>query len=145
MNTSQLHFKILSFEDLEIILPLALQLNKEYTSKKLSVYFSEMFGYKNYTCFGLFFNKQIIGLTSGWTTTKLYSGKQLEIDNVIIDSNYQSKGYGTYLEQKISQWCKDRNYKSIELNTYIMNSRSHKFYFNQGYEIIGFHFEKSIE
>ncbi len=145
MDTAQLHFRLLTLDDIDLIIPLTLQLNKDYASEKLKTYLIEMFDYKNYNCFGLFLDTKLVGLSSGWTATKLYSGKQLEIDNVVIDSKHQSKGYGALLEKEIYAWCKQRNYKSIELNTYVMNSRSHKFYFNQGYEIIGFHFEKDIK
>jgi len=144
MSESQVHIKLLTIKDIPGILPLVLQLNKEYKEVQMLIYLNEMFEYKTYTCFGLFLEEELIGVTSGWTTTKLYSGKQLEIDNVIIDTKHQSKGYGKIMEEQITDWCKDRNYKSIELNTYVRNSRSHKFYFNQGYEIIGYHVEKEL-
>ena len=33
---------------------------------------------------------------------------------------------------------------TVELNTYVTNDRSHKFYFNQGYSILGYHFQKEL-
>lgn len=144
MTQDNLHTKALSITDIPEILPLILQLNKDYKEAQMLIYLNEMFEYKTYTCFGLFLKDKLIGVTSGWTTTKLYSGKQLEIDNVIINKQYQSKGYGTFFDNSISDWCKERNYKTIELNSYVQNSRSHKYYFNQGYEIIGYHFEKDL-
>ena len=75
---------------------------------------------------------------------RIYCGKQLELDNVIIDSNIQSKGYGTYFIDAIKKWAKQNNYQSIGLNTYTENSRSHKFYFNQDFKILGFHFEQNL-
>lgn len=143
-TTDPLHIKLLTKEDIPAILPIILQLNKEYKEVLMQVYLNEMFEYKTYTCFGLFLRNQLIGVTSGWTTTKLYSGKQLEVDNVVIDYQHRSKSYGNFFEEEIEAWCKSRNYKTIELNTYVGNSRSHKFYFNQGYEIIGYHFEKEL-
>lgn len=140
----QLEFKILERGNIDEMLPLVLQLNSKYVETIMVEYLNEMFDYNTYKCFGIYIKDKLIGLSSGWTTTKLYSGKQLEIDNVIIDQNLQSNGYGKFLEEKISEWCRSRGYKSIELNTYVRNSRSHKFYFNQGYEIIGYHFEKSL-
>jgi len=144
MKQENLHTKALSITDIPEILPLVLQLNKDYKEAQMLIYLNEMFEYETYSCFGFFIDEELIGVTSGWTTTKLYSGKQLEIDNVIIDAIHQSKGYGKIMEEQISEWCKERNYKTIELNTYVRNSRSHKFYFNQGYEIIGYHFEKDL-
>jgi len=99
----------------------------------------------NYQCFGLFDNNCLIGISSGWTTVRIYCGKQLELDNVIIDSKIQSKGFGKYFLNQIKQWSICNNYESISLNTYIENSRSHKFYFNQGFKVLGFHFEQNIQ
>ncbi len=144
MLSENLLTKTLSKTDIPDILQLVLQLNKDYKKSQMLIYLNEMFEYKTYTCFGLFLDGALIGVTSGWTTTKLYSGKQLEMDNVIIDSTLQSKGYGKFLEEEICNWCRSRGYKSVELNTYVKNSRSHKFYFSQGYQIIGYHFEKEL-
>ena len=87
---------------------------------------------------------QPTGISSAWTTVRLYSGKQLEVDNVVIDSSQQSKGLGKLFFEFIENWAKKNEYKTIELNTYVQNSKSHKFYYNLGYSILGFHFWKHI-
>lgn len=139
-----LQFKILNRGNIDKMLPLVLQLNSKYERDTMSRYLNEMFDYDTYVCFGIYSNEELIGLSSGWTTTKLYSGKQLEIDNVVIDQAHRAKGYGKFFEKEICKWCKERDYQSIELNTYVGNSRSHKFYFKEGYVIIGYHFEKVL-
>lgn len=116
------------------------KMNKEHIEKMLIA----MTKLPNYKCFALFENNLIIGVCSGWTTVRIYCGKQLELDNVIIDSKIQSKGYGKYLMNAIKEWSISNDYQSISLNTYIENSRSHKFYFNQGFKILGFHFENRL-
>ena len=98
----------------------------------------------NYTGFGLFKNDELIGFTSGWTTVRVYCGKQLELDNVIINNTMHSKGYGKWFMDEIEKWAIEQQYETIELNSYVANSRSHKFYFNQDYKIIGYHFEKKL-
>ena len=109
----------------------------ENTLKKMT----ELPGYK---CFGLFENNELIGISSGWTSIRIYCGKQLELDNVIINKNLHSKGLGNWFLDKINNWASQNEYDSIELNTYVENSRSHKFYFNQGYKILGYHFQKKL-
>jgi len=103
-----------------------------------------MFEFETYTCFGVFVNDQLVGISSAWTTVRLYSGKQLEVDNVVIDNLHQSKGFGKLFFEFIEDWAKKNEYKTIELNTYVQNSKSHKFYYNLGYSILGFHFWKHI-
>ena len=137
-------FKELSIDHLKMILPLTHQLNPRRSLAELEQLQISMFGLPRYKCFGLFENEQLVAVSSCWLTTRLYSGKQLELDNVVVDGKHQSKGYGNILLNKIESWAKSIECKTIELNTYVTNGRSHKFYYNQGYEISGYHFTKKI-
>ncbi|MEL4307668.1 GNAT family N-acetyltransferase [Joostella sp. CR20] len=142
---SQLYtIKLLSAENIDEIATLTLQLNPTKTKVSLTEMLQKMFDFNGYQCFGFYYNNELVGVCSGWTTIKLYSGKQLELDNVIIDSTYQSKGFGKLFIEEIEKWAKTNQFETIELNTYVANSRSHKFYFNQGFQIIGYHFQKKI-
>lgn len=86
-----------------------------------------------------------MAITSGWLTTRFYSGKQLEVDNVIVHKDYRSKGYGALLLGYIDKWAEENDCLTVELNTYVTNSPSHKFYFNQGHTIVGYHFQKVLK
>lgn len=141
---STISFSILSKDEIAVIAKLGKQLNPKLSEEELQDYLIQMFTFDNYICFGIFQDRQLIGISSGWTTIKFYSGKQLEVDNVIIDEAYQSKGIGKLFFEYIEDWAKKHSYKTIELNTYVQNSKSHKFYFNQGFTILGFHFWKQI-
>ncbi len=142
--TDKIDCRIVTTKNLEAISILGQQLNPKLTLAETKAYFLQMFTFDTYNCFGIFINDKLVGISSGWTTVRLYSGKQLEVDNVIIDSSLQSKGVGKLLFEFTEKWAKEKDYKTIELNTYVQNSRSHKFYFNLGYSILGFHFWKHI-
>lgn len=137
-------YKTLTKNDIEEIAILGQQLNPKLTSKQIKTYLLQMFEFETYTCFGVFLNDKLVGISSAWTTVRLYSGKQLEVDNVVIDSSQQSKGLGKMFFEFIENWAKKNEYNTIELNTYVQNSKSHKFYYNLGYSILGFHFWKRI-
>jgi hypothetical protein len=137
-------FRILTKNDIEDMAILGQQLNPRLTLEQIRTYLLQMFDFKTYRCFGVFLNDKLIGISSAWTTVRLYSGKQLEVDNVVIDSSQQSRGLGKMLFEFIENWAKKNEYKTIELNTYVQNSKSHKFYYNLGYSILGFHFWKHI-
>ncbi len=124
---------------------LLLQLNPEKDDKYIGLMLEQMHTFKNYTCFGLYENERLIGISSGWTTIRIYCGKQLELDNVIIDEKLQSKGLGSIFFDRIEDWALQNDYKSLNLSTYVSNGRSHRFYFNQGFNILGFHFQKLIQ
>ena len=141
---ANLHFKQLSIDDQSEIARLGQKLNPDLTMETMIDFVGQMFEFKNYHCFGLLLDGKIVGITSGWETVRFYSGKQLEVDNVIIDTTLQSGGLGTKFFEFIESWAKANDFKTIELNTYVQNSRSHKFYFTLGYKILGFHFQKYI-
>lgn len=136
--------KILNRENLDQIVQLIKQLNPNMSISELEKRQLKMFEFDTYKCFGFFENNKLLGLSGGWITVRLYSEKQLELDNIIIDSTIQAKGYGKIFMKEIESWAKINDCKTIELNTYIQNDRSHKFYFNQGFNILGFHFQKHL-
>jgi GNAT superfamily N-acetyltransferase len=140
----EMNLRLLDERRLEELLLLTSNLNPEMDLETLRERQIEMFKFENYRCFGLFENEELLGVSSGWITVRLYSGKQLELDNVIVNPLIQSKGLGSTFIKLIENWAKENDCKTVELNTYTQNSRSHKFYFNQGDQILGFHFQKEI-
>lgn len=139
-----LDIKLLSVNDVDDIIVLTQQLNPEMDIEVLKSRQKDMFSYENHYCFGCYSDGVLVGVFSGWLTVRLYSGKQLELDNVIIDQSIQSKGFGKQMLDWAENWAKEQGCLSVELNTYVHNSRSHKFYFNQGYSILGYHFVKKF-
>ena len=89
-----LTFKLLTKGHIPEIAILGQQLNPGLTLEEVKAYQKEMFDFPNYHCFGVFIADKLIGISSGWITVRLYSGKQLEVDNVIINRDVQSKGFG---------------------------------------------------
>jgi len=89
-------------------------------------------------------NEKCIGLSGIWISTKLYSGKYLEMDNVIIDKEYRSKGIGKLL----TDWCinkaKKNNCKKVMLDAYLENEKAHLFYEREGFVKKGYHFIKDL-
>lgn len=139
-----LHVKLVEDTTSENITFLLQQLNPQLELALIKKRQKEMFEFDNYICFGLYLNDTLIGITCAWIMVRIYCGKQIEIDNVILDKNYQSKGYGNILLKYIEKWAIDNNCETIELNAYVQNSRSHKFYFHNDYKILGFHFQKKL-
>ena len=141
MNDS-LTFKLLDRGQAEEIARLGVQLNPDIPQKTLESYLDDMFDLPTYRCFGAFIDNKLIGISSGWITIRFYSGKQLEVDNVVIDASLQSKGIGNQFLEYIEAWAIKNGCKTVELNSYVQNSRSHKFYYNRSYQVLGFHFLK---
>lgn len=139
-----LEFQELTPEDSDAIVPLANKMRLDIDAEKMRVYLAEMFKFPTYHCFGLWQKGKLVAASNGWITVRFYSGKQLEVDNVIVDPDIRSKGVGKYFFSCIQAWARQNDCNTIELNTYVQNSKSHKFYYNEGYAILGFHFQKVI-
>lgn len=131
-------------DDIPSVIHLAEELNPKIKKETLYHRLEEAFSYTNYQLFALVLENKIIGLCSAWLSTRLYSGKQLELDNFVIQKKYRSKSYGEKFNKLIEKWAKQEGCLRIELNSYVINGKSHKFYFNQGFEILGYHFYKIL-
>ena len=140
----QLEFQVMTAADSDAIVPLANKLHPHLDAESIRASLAEMFTYPTYYCFGLWQDGKLIAMSNGWITVRIYSGKQLEVDNVIVDPDLRSKGVGKYFFACIQDWAVQHQCKTIELNTFVQNNKSHKFYFNEGYAILGFHFQKLI-
>jgi len=137
-------FKQLNIENILAMMPLAQLLNPNLGEETLHQRQRDMFKHTHYHCFGLYHNAELIALSSAWSTTRLYSGKQLELDNVVVLPKLRSKGIGNLFMQMIENWALERGYQTIELNSYVENTASHKFYNRRSYKILGHHFQKRL-
>ena len=126
------------------IVELAGQLNTAVASAELHRRLMEAWNITGYHCLGLFKAgvEQPIGISSAWITTRLYGGKLVELDNVIIDPEH--RGVGGFFMEMLEAWAVDKGCKRMELKTYVANARSHKYYFNHGFDIRAFYFVKQV-
>lgn len=141
MNIS---IKVLSRDQILDIIPLMI----EYTEGKidsalLETRFLEM-STQNYECAAMYDDDALIGIAGMWFMTRHYSGKSIEPDHVYIANNYRRKGLGKQFFDWMHNYAKSRGCVTSELNTYVENFPSHKFYYKEGYEIYGYHFYKTL-
>jgi len=137
-------FEFIDPRNIDIIMPLLAQVNKKTSREILLQRIHEMVK-ENYKCLGIYDNEVLIGICGLWFLTRHYCGKTIEPDHVMIEPHYQSKGLGKLLFEWIFNYAKENGYEASELNTYVNNTRSHKFYYNLGYQIKGFHFVKILD
>jgi GNAT superfamily N-acetyltransferase len=87
---------------------------------------------------------RMVGLAAAWIATKIWCGRYLEIDNLVVDESHRSGGVGTRLIQHLEAWARTRECKILVLDSYTSNHASHRLYHRLGFEIWGFHFVKPI-
>ncbi|PQJ19647.1 GNAT family N-acetyltransferase [Tenacibaculum sp. SG-28] len=140
----KLNYKTINKEDIEIILPLLRVVNTTTPIDILRKRLHEMSAYSNYECVGVFDQETLIGISGLWYATRHYIGKSVEPDHVVIDEKYRGKNVGKLFFAWIYEYTKKKGCEAMELNTYTSNRKSHKFYYNEGFEIYGFHFLKIL-
>jgi hypothetical protein len=137
-------FKIIEKSEINSIIPLVQKLtNYKYSDDILKERFAEMVT-QNYECAGVYEGEKLIGVSGMWFCTRHYAGKSMEVDHVYIDDGYRSHGLGKQFFGWIYDYVRAKGYNSVELNTYVQNYPSHKFYYNEGFEILGYHFFKKL-
>lgn len=137
-------FEILEKEHIELIIPLVQKLNDYKVPETiLKRRFAEMIT-QNYECAVIYDVDKLIGVCGLWYCTRHYSGKSVEADHVFIDDGYRGQGLGKQFFDWIYNYVSNKGIETIELNTYVSNHPSHKFYYNEGFNILGYHFLKKL-
>ncbi len=96
----------------------------------------------NYGQVAVFDGEKCVGISGYWLGTKLWCGKYLELDNVIVAEEYRSKGVGKIISQYLERKAVLNNCTIQVLDAYTSNFKAHRFYYNQGFGPKGFHFVK---
>lgn len=135
--------KIIPKEEILSIIPLLKTMNTTTPEPILTQRVLEM-AHENYECVGMYDKNELIGISGLWYMTRHYVGKSVEPDHVVIAEKYRNLGLGKKLFEWIYEYAKSKGCEASELNTYVQNRKSHKFYYNEGYEIYGFHFVKIL-
>jgi ribosomal protein S18 acetylase RimI-like enzyme len=120
------------------------QLYPDYTIEIYADLLEEMLP-NNYKQVVVYENEQSVGLSGFWVGTKLWCGKYLELDNVIVHPNHRSRGVGKLLTEYLNKKAVEMGCKVVALDAYTNNFPAHKFYYNHGFVPKGFHFVKFLE
>jgi len=130
-------------ERLEEIIPFLEKLNPKIEKDLLSSRLTEMIA-QGYKCLGVFDGEKLIGISGIWVLTKYYVGKHIEPDNVYILPEYQGKGVGKQLMDRIFNYVRSIGCEASELYCFLTNEKGHKFWEQQGYQKIAYHFQKRL-
>ncbi|MCH2231985.1 MAG: GNAT family N-acetyltransferase [Crocinitomicaceae bacterium] len=94
----------------------------------------------NYGQVVIYDGENCLGLTGFWIGTKLWCGRYLELDNVVVSKKHRSKGAGKKLFEYMQEKAKNQNCNMLALDSYSDNFKAHKFFYGQGFVPRGFHF-----
>jgi GNAT superfamily N-acetyltransferase len=94
----------------------------------------------NYGQVGVFDGTSCIGISGFWIGTKLWCGKYLELDNIIVKKEYRSKGAGQLIFDFLHTKASEEGCHMMSLDSYTTNYKAHKFFYNNDFAPRGFHF-----
>lgn len=144
MKDSAISIRIVEEKEILSILPLLQKLGNYSVSEEILKERVLEMAQQNYECVGVYDAGLLIGTCGLWLQTRHYAGRSLEMDHVIIDESYRNKGLGKVLMEFVYAYAHSKSCNWIELNTYVHNFPSHKFYYNQGFVAKGYHFIKEL-
>lgn len=98
----------------------------------------------HYELHGVYDGDQLLAVCGAWVATKLWCGRYLEIDNIVVHPGRRGEGAGTLLMQAMEKLAIERDCRILVLDSYASNTASHRLYHRLGFEIKGFHFVKGL-
>jgi len=137
-------FSIIPPEDILLALPFVSTLNEGRVSDEILKQRLLEMREQNYECLGIYDADTLIGVCGMWFQTRHYAGKSCEVDHVIISDAYRSQGIGKKMMAHIYEYAKKKKCNWVELNTFVHNFPSHKFYYNEGFVSKGYHMVKEF-
>ena len=139
-----LKFKIIPSNEIKVVIPFVKKMAKVTISDSVLLSrFKEMVN-QDYECLGVYIDEELVGICGMWFSTRHYCGKSVEIDHLYVIPKLRNKNIGGQIVSWVEKYAISKGFNTIELNAYIDNERSQKFYLKQGYKKLGFHFLKSI-
>ena len=139
-----LKFKIIPSSEIKIVIPFVKKMAKVTISDSVLLSrFKEMVN-QDYECLGVYIDEVLVGICGMWFSTRHYCGKSVEIDHLYVIPKLRNNNIGGQIVSWVEKYAISKGFNTIELNAYIDNERSQKFYLKQGYKKLGFHFLKPI-
>ena len=73
----------------------------------------------------------------------LTSGYHMYVDDLVTAERWRSHGYGRLLNEYLIGLARERG--CVQLDSWTQRREAHRFYFREGYTIVGFHFIRPFE
>jgi GNAT superfamily N-acetyltransferase len=119
------------------------ELYPNLTLEEYSIELDEMLPHR-YGQIAVFDENECIAISGFWIGNKLWVGKYLELDNIVVREKYRSQGVGKLMFDFLEKKAKEQQCNMLSLDSYTNNFSAHKFFYNEGFAPRGFHFIKLL-
>jgi GNAT superfamily N-acetyltransferase len=99
----------------------------------------------NYGQVAVFEDEVCLGISGFWIGKKLWCGRYLELDNIIVREAARSKGVGQVIFDYLTKKAEERECAMMALDSYTTNFKAHKFFYNNSFGPKGFHFIRILQ
>ncbi len=131
-------------EEMLSYLPVLNELYPSLTAEEYSRELDEMLPCR-YGQVAVFEEEECIAICGFWIGNKLWIGKYLELDNIVVRTSHRSQGVGKLMFDFLERKAVEQQCKMLSLDSYTSNFKAHKFFYNEGYAPKGFHFVKLLD
>ncbi|MFT6077816.1 MAG: GNAT superfamily N-acetyltransferase [Myxococcota bacterium] len=131
-------------EQIALVFPILVQHHKHIDQKDFLKSIDEILEENNYQMIGAYAQDELVGIAGYWVLTRFYSGKYIQVGNMVIDEKYRNLGIGNKLVNFIELEGKKQGCQHFILDSRMDNEKSHDFYLREGFEMMGYHFMKDI-
>ena len=135
--------KLETVEEMKQTFEVVKELTQDITPGSYQKMLSEMVPC-NYRQVAVYDKDVLVGVSGYWLATKIYCGKYLEIDNLVVTKDYRSKNIGKLLVDWMINEARESNCRTVLLDAYVENFKAHKFYYREGFIARGFHYLKKL-
>ena len=133
----------LTANEFPLILPLIELHNPKIAPEELRRRLEVMIPH-GYHCIAAFRGDQIVGVAGYWLGARFFCGEYMDVDNVVVDPALRSQGIGAKMMDYLHEKAEALGCKIVVLDSYVTYVGAHRFYFREGYEILGFHFSRKV-
>lgn len=141
-------FELIEFdrkEEMLETLPLLNFLYPELTLARYSELLDDMLPLGSYKQLVVKQGGKLVGLSGFWISTKVWSGKYLELDNFVVHKDVRSQGVGELIVNYLRDVAIKEECFMLGLDSYTDNFPAHKFFMNNGFVPRGFHFIQKLK
>ena len=131
-------------EEMLSFLPVLNELYPSLTAEEYSRELDEMLPCR-YGQVAAFEEDECVAICGFWIGNKLWIGKYLELDNIVVRASHRSQGVGKLMFDFLERKAVEQQCKMLSLDSYTSNFKAHKFFYNEGYAPKGFHFVKLLD